>query len=68
MDIEKAKALCAEHDKLKTTVKIINEATKKHWWMVIKSPEDESYLSNVQIRAILDLATSRMKEIEDLIK
>lgn len=68
MDIERAKALCEEHDRLETTVKVIIEAAENHWWIAVKTPGGESYLSGVQVKAILNLAESRMKEIEDLIK
>lgn len=68
MDIERAKALCEEHDRLETTVKVIIEAAENHWWIAVKTPGGESYLSNAQARAVLSLAETRMKEIEDLIK
>ena len=64
MDIEKAKKLCDEHDILSKTVKLIEEAAKENYWVTIKTPKGESYLSDNQIRIVLADARDRIDEIE----
>ena len=68
MDIKKAKELCAEHDKLSSTVRLIEDAAKENHWVMIKSPNSESYLSNNQIRIVLLDAKDRIYEIEKTLK
>lgn len=67
MDIEKAKKLCDEHDILSKTVKLIEEAAKENYWVTIKTPKGESYLSDNQIRIVLADARDRIDEIEKTI-
>ena len=68
MDIGKAKKLCDEHDMLSKTVRVIEEAAKENHWVIIKTPRGESYLSNNQIRIVLEDARDRIYEIEKIIK
>jgi len=68
MDIEKAKNLCIEHDRLTNTVRLIEEAAKENYWVAIKTPRGESSLSNIQIRVVLEEARMRLDEIERTIK
>lgn len=65
MKIKNIKDLCEEHDRLQRTVEVIDFAIDNHHWMMIKTPNGESYLSNEQIKAVYDLAKSRMEEIEN---
>jgi hypothetical protein len=60
VDIEKAKKLCDEHDTLSKTVRVIEEAAKENYWVAIKTPRAESYLSNNQIRIVLSDARERL--------
>lgn len=64
MDIKTAKNLCKEHDKLQKIVRTIEKAIDNNQWVQIKTPRDEAYLSDVQIKSIYDVAKSRMIEIE----
>ena len=68
MNIEKAKELCEEHNTLSKTVKLIDEASKANYWVAIKTPKGESYLSNNQIRIILADTRERIDEIEKTLK
>lgn len=68
MDIKKENWLYEQYDILKTTAELITQAAENHWWIALKTPGGESYLSNVQARVVLELAKNRMEEIEDLIK
>lgn len=68
MNIEKAKALCLEHDRLGEIVESINKAIENNQWVKIKTPRDEIYMSNIQIKSVYDLAKSRMIEIEKELK
>jgi len=64
MDIEKAKELCGEHEILSETVRIIKNAAIDHKWVKIVTPNGESYLSDVQIRNVLDSSIDRITGIE----
>ncbi len=66
MNIKKAKELCEEHDMLLKTVRVIEEAIKNNHWVSIKSPENESYLSDIQIRCVLVKTKKRINEIEKI--
>ena len=68
MNIKKENWLYEQYDILKTTAELITQAAENHWWIALKTPGGESYLSNVQARVVLELAKNRMEEIEDLIK
>jgi hypothetical protein len=68
MNIKTENWLYEQYDILKTTAELITQAAENHWWIALKTPGGESYLTNVQARVVLELAQSRIKEIEDLIK
>lgn len=64
MNIKKAKDLCLEHDRLQEVARTIEEAIDNNYWVKIKTPRDEAYMSDMQIKSVYDLAKSRMVEIE----
>lgn len=65
MDIEKAKDLCLEYERLEQVISVIERAIERGHWLKIKSPIDgEAYMSNIQIKSVYDLAKNRIMEIE----
>ena len=68
MDIKRAKALCLEHDRLEDIVGVIDSAIDNNHWVKIKTPKNEAYMSDVQIKSVYDLAKSRIIEIEKELK
>lgn len=64
MNIKKAKDLCLEHDRLQEIVRAIERAIDNKHWVKIKTPRDEAYMSDIQIKSVYDLAKSRIIEIE----
>lgn len=64
MNIKKAKDLCLEHDRLQEIVRTIERATDNNHWVKIKTPRDEAYMSDIQIKSVYDLTKSRMVDIE----
>jgi hypothetical protein len=67
MEIKDVKNLCGEHDIISKTVKLIEDVSKENYWVTIKTPKGESYLSDNQIRIVLADARNRIGEIEKTI-
>lgn len=68
MDINQAKDLCEEHNVLLETMNLIKEAAKSNHWVMIKTPNGQSHLSNMQIKSVLVDAEKRSNEIEKFIQ
>jgi hypothetical protein len=64
MDIKELRVICDEVKILMKTIEIIEEANAKRYWIAVKTPNDESYLSDAQINSILEIAKIRIAEIE----
>ena len=66
MDIKELRVICDEVKILMKTIEIIEEANAKRYWIAVKTPNDESYLSDAQINSILEIAKIRIAEIEKM--
>lgn len=68
MDIKKAKDLIDEYRGHEKIVRTIESANSNHNWVAICTPRNKEpdYISDVQIKLVLDASKSRMQEIEKL--
>lgn len=68
MNIEELKTICTAHAKCIEKIELIEHANKERWWLKVENPKNEEfYLSDNEIGALLKHLKSKKMELEKVI-